>query len=318
MILKRVATTTRRRNAAVLLAQYITLAACLYLFPSLGHAEPGAVQKLAAGVYVWQGDRDKREPANCTWIIFKDYVVVIDANFPWGAQQIIPEIKKTTDKPIRFVLNTHYHGDHSYGNSLFTDLGAIIINSEDTDRQARTTGAEGWAKWNDPAHSLQGAHQEFATITFSDRLILDDGTQRVEMIRLGPAHSKGDVVAYLPREKIVATGDLCVTWGFGNNVGDPAGSYAGWLAALDRMSSWAPEKVVPGHGAVAGPEALRAQRAYLAGMLQQVQGGIAAGKTADQLATELDLRKYGFIASDTPANATSIRNMYKHLAAGAP
>jgi cyclase len=304
---------TRSCNPAFLLA-----IACLYLFPALGHSQPGTVQKLAPGVYVWQGDRDKREPANCTWVVFKDYVVVIDANFPWGAREIIPKIKETTDKPIRFVLNTHYHGDHSYGNSLFTDLGAIIINTEDTDREARTTGAEGWAKWNDPEHSLQGVHQAFAAITFSDRLVFDDGTQRVEMIRLGPAHSKGDAVAYLPREKIVVTGDLCVTWGFGNNVADANANYTGWLVALDRMSGWDPKTVVPGHGAVAGPEALRLQHAYLAGMVQQVQDGIRAGKTADQLATELDLRKYGFIASSAPANATSIRAVYRHLAAGAP
>ena len=184
--------------------------------------------------------------------------------------------------------------------------------------EARTRGADGWAKWNDPAHSLQGAHQEFAAITFPDRLVLDDGTQRVEMIRLGPAHSGGDVIAYLPKEKIVATGDLCVTWGFGNNVGDANANYAGWLSALDRMSSWDLKTVVPGHGPVAGPEALRAQREYLAGMLEQVKDGMRAGKTADQLANELDLRKYGFIASDAASNATSVRAMYRHLAAGSP
>jgi cyclase len=305
------------KRSAVPVACLVTLVACLFFSPCPAHAEPGAVQKLAPGVYVWQGDRDKKEPANCTWVIFKDYVVVIDANFPWGAREIIPKIKETTDKPIRFVLNTHYHGDHSYGNSLFTDLGAIIINSEDTDHEARTAGAGGFAKAGDATHSLEGVHQEFATITFSDRLVLDDGTQRVEMIHLGPAHTKGDVVAYLPREKIVATGDLCVTWGFGNNVADPDANYAGWLEALDRMSGWDPKTVVPGHGAVAGPEALRTEHEYLAGMVQQVQDGIRAGKTADQLATELDLRKYGFIASSTQANATSIRAIYKHLTGGA-
>jgi cyclase len=289
---------------------------CLCTVSTLGHAEPGAVQKLATGVYVWQGDRDKREPANCMWVIFKDYVVVIDANFPWAAREILTKIKATTDKPIRYVLNTHYHGDHSYGNSIFTDIGAVIVNSEATDGENRAS--KGFAQWNDPAHSLSGAHQEYATITFSDRLVFDDGTQRVEMIRLGPAHSKGDSVAYLPKEKIVATGDLCVTWGFGNNVADPNGSYAGWLSALDRMTAWNLTTVVPGHGAVAGPEALHQQKDYLAGMRAQVQQGISAGKTADQLATELDFHKYGFIASDAPANAVSVRAMYRHLTAGNP
>ena len=283
---------------------------------TLAKAEPGGVQKLAQGVYSWQGEPDKGILANCLWIIFKDYVVVIDANYPWGAQEIIPQIKKTTGKPIRYVLNTHLHGDHSFGNSEFTRLGATIINSEATDSEARTRGD--WAKWNNPGHSLKEFHQEFATLTFSDRLVFDDGTQRVELIRLGPAHTSGDVVAYLPKQRIVATGDLCVTWGIGNNVGDPDANYAGWLASLDRMYSWNLATVVPGHGENGGPQILKAQRAYLAGMLQQVQDGYKAGKTADELVKEIDLRQYGHIASDAPANAASIRAMYRHVSAGAP
>ena len=117
-------------------------------------AEPGEVKNLAPGVYVWQGDRDKREPANCMWVVFHDYELVVDANFPWGAREILPRIRATTNKPIRFVLNTHYHGDHAYGNAIFADAGAMIVSSEATDQEARSRGADGWAKWNDPAHSL--------------------------------------------------------------------------------------------------------------------------------------------------------------------
>ena len=289
----------------------VLLILCLCTRP--GCAEPGAVQQIAPGVYVWQGNRDKREPANCMWVIFKDYVVVVDANFPWAAKEILTKIRGTTDKPVRYVLNTHYHGDHAYGNSQFVDAGATIITSEATDGEARTKGVDGWAKWNNPEHSLKDSRQEFATITFLDKLVIDDGTQRVEMIRLGPAHSRGDSVAYLPKHRIVATGDMCVTWGFGNNVGDANGSYQGWLSGLTRMIGWDVATVVPGHGAVSGPEALRTQRAYLVGMLTQVQAGRRAGRTADQLATEIDLRGFGFIASDQISNATSIRAMYHRL-----
>jgi cyclase len=284
--------------------------------PNLSHAEPEAVQKLGNGIYVWQGNPAKRKPANCMWIIFEDYVVVIDANFPWAAREIVTKIKATTEKPIRYVLNTHYHSDHSYGDSIFTDLGAVIVSSEATDSENRAS--KGFATWNDPAHPLAGAHQEYAVITFSDRLVFDDGTQRVEMIRLGPAHSKGDSVAWLPKEKIVATGDLCVTWAIGNNVGDPSNSYDGWLKALDTMASWNPSTVIPGHGDVSNANALKRAKTFLAGMRADVEVGIRAGKTSDQLATELDMKKYGFIASDGPANASSIRNMYKHLTAGRP
>jgi cyclase len=307
-----------RRSSVSTMTKTLAVVVFLCFALTMGRAEPGGVQRLADGVYVWQGEPDKGILANCLWVIFKEYVVVIDANYPWGAQEIIPQIKKTTDKPIRFVLNTHHHGDHSFGNSEFTKLGAIIINSEATDSEARTRGSADWARWNKPDHSLKEFHQEFANLTFSDRLVFDDGTQRVEMIRLGPAHTKGDVVAYLSRQHIVATGDLCVTWGIGNNVGDSGASYAGWLDGLDRMYGWNPTTVVPGHGATGGPEILKAQRAYLAGMLQQVTDGYKAGKTVDELVKEIDLKKYGFIASDASANAASIRAMYRHVSSNAP
>jgi cyclase len=307
-----------RQNRASTMTNVLAVVVFICCALKMGRAEPGGVQKLADGVYAWQGEPNKGILANCLWVIFKEYVVVIDANYPWGAQEIIPQIKKTTEKPIRFVLNTHHHGDHSFGNSEFTKLGAVIINSEATDSEARTRGAGDWARWNKPDHSLKEFHQEFANLTFSDRLVFDDGTQRVEMIRLGPAHTKGDVVAYLPKQHIVATGDLCVTWGIGNNVGDSGANYAGWLDSLDRMYSWNLTTVVPGHGATGGPEILKSQRAYLAGMLQQVQDGYKAGKTVDDLVKEIDLRKYGFIASDASANAASIRAMYRHVSANAP
>jgi glyoxylase-like metal-dependent hydrolase (beta-lactamase superfamily II) len=174
-------------------------------------------------------------------------------------------------------------------------------------------GAASWANWNNPQHSLEGAHLQPPAITFSERLVFDDGTQRVELIRLGPSHSKGDGVAYLPNQKILATGDLCVTWGFGNNVGDADGNYDNWLRVLDEMASWEPKVVVPGHGPISDRSALLADRDYLADMMKQVKAGMRAGKTADQLAAEINLSSHGTIAGDATANATSVRAMYKRL-----
>jgi glyoxylase-like metal-dependent hydrolase (beta-lactamase superfamily II) len=282
-------------------------------FVSAGRAQTTGVRELAPGVYLWPGDRDRRQPANCTWVVFKDYVVVLDANFPWGAREILSKIKSTTDKPIRYVFNTHHHADHSYGNSIFVDQGATVITSRATDEELRTQGAAGWTNWHDAAHSLEGARLEPASLTFSDQMALDDGTQRVELIRLGPAHSNGDAVAYLPKHKILVTGDLCVTWAFGNNVADPSANYDNWIRALDKMAGWNVTTVVPGHGPVASATALQVQREYLADMLGQVRAGISAGKSTDELARTIDLGKHGTIAHDSEANATSIRAMYRHL-----
>lgn len=275
--------------------------------------QPHSVHQLAPGVYVWQGDRENREPANCTWVVFKDFVLVVDANFPWGSREILTKIRETTDKPVRFVALTHDHADHSFGNSVFLDAGASIVSSEATAEALRTTGPKNWANWNNPAHPLDGARFEPSTITFTDRMIFDDGAQRVELIRLGPAHTRGDSVAYLPKQKIVATGDLCVTWAFGNNVSDAGGDCDNWLRALDQIVAWQPETVVPGHGPTASLPALKTQREYLADMLNQVRSGIRAGKSADDLVKAIDLHSHGTIANDADANANAIRAMYLRL-----
>src|SRR5437762_1129793 len=93
----------------------------------VAQTQPGGVKELAPGVWVRMGDSKRNQPANSGWVIFKDYILVIDANFPWGAKEILPEIKRTSSKPIRFVFNTHYHGDHAYGGNIFTDEGAQIV-----------------------------------------------------------------------------------------------------------------------------------------------------------------------------------------------
>ena len=284
----------------------------LLLFAA-AQAQTERVRELAAGVFFWQGDPDQRQPANCTWILFNDYVLVIDANFPWGAREILPRIKATTNKPIRFVFDTHYHSDHSFGNSIFTDAGASIICSEACAEELRTKGARGFSNWNDAAHPLTGARFEPATIMFSEGMVFDDGTHRVEITRMGPGHSKGDAVAYLPHEKILITGDLCVTWSSGNNVADADADHDNWVRALDRLDKWDVKTVIPGHGPPASRPALHAQREYLADMIDQVRTGKRAGKSADQLAKETDLSRHGNLAASKESNATSIRAMYRKL-----
>ena len=274
-------------------------------------AQTERAKEVAPGVFVWQGDHSKRQIANCTWVVFKDYVLVIDANFPWGARDILKDIRATTRKPIRYVFDTHYHADHTFGNSLFTDAGASIICSEACAEELRTKGAKAYAGWKEADYPLTGTHFEGATITFTDGMVFDDGTHRVEISRLGPGHSKGDSVAYLPKEKIVVAGDLCVTWSNGNNLGDADADPENWLRALDKMDSWDVQQVIPGHGTPAPKSAIRAQRDYLADIVNQVRAGKKAGKSAQQLATEIDLSKHGSLSSNKQGNASSIAAVYR-------
>ena len=293
-------------------------------------SEPQRVTQLAPGVFFWQGDTVIRRPANCTWVVFKEYVLAIDANFPWGAREILPEIKRTTSKPIRFVFNTHYHADHSFGNTIFMDAGATIVCSRACGSESRSKGEADWrnqvirrgqrpdaSEYDKAAMEetrARGYRLEHPTVLFEDRLVFDDGEHRVELIRVGPGHTIGDAVAYLPKEKILAVGDLCVNWPSGNNVGDADADPDNWVRILDDLAQWDAKTIVPGHGRLGTPETLRGQRAYLADIVSQVRAGVRAGKSADQMAQEVDVLRHQPWGS-SPAGGT-VRAVYRKVAAG--
>ena len=261
------------------------------------------VREIAPGVFFWQGDHITKMPANCTWIVFKDYVLVVDANFLVAAKEIIPLIHTTTDKPIRFLFDTHWHADHTTANILYREAGAAILCSSACADDMRAKVAPGRVSPEPP------------TLSFDNRMVFDDGTHRVEISLQGPAHSRGDAVAYLPKEQILISGDLCVNWNWGNNVGDIDANLDHWIQVLDEMARWKIKTVVPGHGSLATVETLHGQRAYLADMLDKVRRGIQAGKTADQLVQETDLSRHGSFGAGIPENGASIRALYRKLSA---
>lgn len=276
-------------------------------------AQTKPVQKLAPDVYYYYGDELRHKPANCTWIVFKDYVLVIDANYPWGAEEIITEIRKTTSKPIRFVFNTHYHHDHSFGNCVFVDAGATIISTVETLYEMKTQGKKEWDE-NYSGQSLSGYRREFPSQTFEHTLLFDDGEHRAELINMGQAHTRSDGVVYLPKEKILITGDLFVNGNpWGNNLEDPHADYDKWLAVLDTLATWDIKIVVPGHGDLGTIESLKQQRAFLADMLQQVRTGIAAGKSKEFILDKIDLSKYPVYGKNKVSISRSVRAMYDKL-----
>ncbi len=271
------------------------------------------VRELAPGVFYYFGDEEQHRSANCVWIVFRDYVLVIDANYPWAAKEIIQEIKKTTEKPIRFVFNTHYHHDHSFGNAVFVDLGATIVSTNETAMEMKTLGQREW-DLNYGGLSLEGHRREFPSRFFYKRLVFDDGEQQVELIKMGPAHTLGDAVAWLPKEKILVTGDLFVNGNpWGNNVADPHADYDKWLAVLDTMASWNVKTIVPGHGELSTTLTLKQQRAYLEDMLMQVRRGIQKGKSKEELVKEIVLDKHPGYGQNKISTARSIRAMYDNL-----
>jgi len=293
------------------IAAFLTLLSGAFLFTA--SSDTGRVRELAPGVYYRPAEPEKRIIANAGWVVFRDYVLVIDANFPWGAKAVLEDLRKTTKKPVKFVFDTHYHGDHANGNSVWVDAGATILCSEECQAELQTKGAAAWANSRDEGQfSLKPYRLETAQIAFRGRLVFDDGEHRVELIRLGPGHTKGDAVAWLPKERILFTGDLCVN-SPGNNLADADADPDNWLRALDSLRQYGVARVVPGHGGEGDARTLDGQRAYLADMIQGIRDGTAQGKSADDLARGLDLSSHKPWGENAERNQVSIRAVYARL-----
>jgi cyclase len=274
-----------------------------------------SVHQLAPGVWMRQGDKDARQPANTSWIEFTDFVVVIDANTPWGIQAALPEIRKTTDKPIRYAFDTHYHWDHTQGNSLLVDQGVTVVCSADCAAELLGKGQGEWTNMaSNPQYSLAPFRLQQPTMVFGDSMAIDDGRRRLEFRKVGPAHTIGDAVAFLPAEGIVFTGDLVVNWRFGNNVGDRDANLPRWADVLLEIAAWPNLKIVaPGHGSVGAVGTLRGQSAFLKDLWNKVSAGKNRGKTADELVKEIDLSNNGDWAADAAQNASAIRQTFRRL-----
>ena len=276
-------------------------------------SQSNLVKQIAPGVYWREAEPEKRIIANTGWIVFRDYVLVVDANFPWGARAVLNDLRKTTDKPIRYVFDTHYHSDHAFGNSLFVDAGATIVCSEECTAESRAKNPPAWSgDKGEGEYSLKPYRLEHPQISFPGKLVFDDGTRRVELERVGPGHTRGDAVAWLPKERILFTGDLVVNRP-GNNIADPDADPNHWVQALDSLARKNAAIVIPGHGSQGTSEAVRGNRAYLADMIAQVRAGIAKGASADQLESQVDLRRHKPWGQDDARNRVSVRAVYAKL-----
>jgi glyoxylase-like metal-dependent hydrolase (beta-lactamase superfamily II) len=279
------------------------------------HGQIRSVHQIAPGVFTRIGDRDARQPANTSWIEFRDFVVVIEANTPWGIRDILPEIRTTTSKPIRYVFDTHYHWDHTQGNSVMADQGVTVVCSQGCASELAVKGKTEWEQMSENAdYSLAPYRLQQPSVVFGDFMAIDDGERRLELRRVGPAHTIGDAVAFLPKDGVLFTGDLCVNWRSGNNVGDRDADPRHWVQVLNDLARWEVKTVVPGHGALGTVATLRAQSAFLDDLWTQVSSGKKAGKSLEQLLKDVNLSKHGDFAADQQQNQSAIRAVFRKAA----
>jgi glyoxylase-like metal-dependent hydrolase (beta-lactamase superfamily II) len=230
-----------------------------------------AVQKLAEGVWAATPDRG----GNVGWFLYGDGVVAVDSGIDNAiAKDILRQIAETTGgKPVRFLVLTHAHADHSTGAREFVAAGAQVICHENAAGPILAYVTQPARGASDP---MSGKKVSPTLMTVSERLILFDGARRADIQWLGPAHTAGDLVVLLPNEKILFAGDLALN----GRVPDLhlADADPGlWAKTLPRLAAAPVDKMVPGHGAIGPRTGISDTLAYVRGLDEVIQRLIRSG-----------------------------------------
>jgi cyclase len=282
-------------------------------------------EKVVDGVYYTTASGTMNVGANSPVILTDDEALVIDSEItPAAARALVADLKAVTSKPVRYVVDSHYHYDHAHGNQVFT-RDAQVIGHDNTRRRMLTNVLEQYtylssvqpvparvealkqriAQESDPqqkaalerqvANSLAYLEQVKETIvtppnlTFDKTMTLYRGGREIRILYLGRGHTDTDVVVYLPKERIVCTGDLM----------ESVVSYMGdsfpedWIATLERLKAIDFDTVMPGHGVVfKGKTKIEAFQKYLRDVITQVTALRKQGLSADAAAAKVDVTAY--------------------------
>ena len=307
-------------------------------------------EKIADGVYYATAAGPMITGSNDVVIVNDNDVLLVDAGVtPAVARALVQDVKLLTDKPVRWVVNTHFHYDHTDGNSIFGPEVQIIghkyvrdamLNLDVLHREpfktaqaslpgqietlkkqvSAETDAQKRATLQQQLAATEAEQKQFAeikptppTMTYASSLTLHRGQREIRLLFLGRGHTPGDTVVFLPKERIVCTGDLMESRLA--YMGD--GIFDEWITTLDAVKKLDFDTVLPGHGVPFHEKALiTAYQSYLKDLTEQVMKLRAQGVTADEAAQKVDLtsHKADFPQITGPgADVRGVRRMYQWM-----
>ncbi len=257
------------------------------------------IREVMEGLYIIPGFDGSQSGGNVAVRVTDDGVIIVDNKFPYSFDFITEQVRKVTDQPIKYVLNTHHHDDHSGSNADFLPTAEVIVHKN--------------ARANIVRNNQPGAPR----VIFADETAVFLGGVEVQMFHFGRGHTDGDAVAYFPDLRVVHTGDLFVFgqrlngstlspfWDFGNG-----GSVLEWPATLTRLLALDFDTVLPGHGSIMTKADVRTFRGKLETVIDRVRAEIAAGATRDDIGSRVDTTDL-----DWPLAPGRIRNVFDELTA---
>jgi len=257
------------------------------------------VTKVNGSVYMLEG-----AGGNIGASIGEDGIVIVDDQYAPLAEKIRAALKGITDKPLRFVINTHYHGDHTGGNALFQKDAPILAQDNVRKRmeQGAAAGNLGKISMQMPAQPKEA----LPIITFEHDVTVHVNGEDIRALHFPSSHTDGDSIIFFPKSNVVHIGDDFVTYGFPFVDLGGGGSVEGMISAVEQVMAQLPPdvKVIPGHGPVSNLDDMKKFVTMLKETLAVVDKGIKQGKSLEQMQKENILAPWekwngGFLKTDT-------------------
>ena len=285
---------------------------------STSHAEhlevaPPRLDEVSAGIYAYIQPDGSWFLNNTGFVVGRKGVISIDTTATERrTRNYLETISSVTSQPVRTLINTHHHGDHTHGNCLLPLATIIghprcreeILNTPFPPRAGLWTNVE----WGE-------LHPEPPFVTFDDHLTVWVDDLRVELHAVPtPAHTTNDIVAWIPQRSVLFTGDLLFV---GGTPFVPMGSVSGSLRALDWLRSFNAQTLVPGHGPVSGASAMDHVEDYLHFVQDAARRGKMAGLTPLEMARQIDLGRFAEL-SDAERIVGNLYRAYAELDGAEP
>jgi cyclase len=215
--------------------------------------------------------------------------VIVDDQFAPLAEKIQASLKSLgiTNKPVRFVINTHYHGDHTGGNALFSNAGSTVIAQDNVRKRLESGGTAGNGG---SIHQENKAAEKAALpiITFEHDVTVHLNGENIRALHFPAGHTDGDSIIFFPKNNVVHMGDDFVRYGFPFIDVASGGSVQGMRAAMEKATAQLPAdvKVIPGHGALSNLDDVREFTKMLKETSAVVENALKAHKTLEQMKQE--------------------------------
>ena len=267
------------------------------------------VTKVAGSVYMIEG----ADAGNIAASVGDDGIVIVDDQYAPLADKLQAALKGITEKPIRFIINTHYHGDHTGGNAYFQKQAPIIAHDNVRKRLEAGGGAgNGSTIYFEAKPAL---HEALPILTFDHDVTVHLNGEDIRALYFPAGHTDGDSIIFFPKSNVVHMGDDFVTYGFPFIDVESGGSINGMIDAVVEVISQLPKdvKIIPGHGPVSSVDDVWAYLAMLKGTRDAVDKALAEHKTLEQMKQARILDPWKKYSGDFITEDAFLETLYNSL-----